>query len=160
MGPAFVVAAAVIWGSIGVAGRIAFRVGISPLEASFCRAAIAFVALLGWMLAMNRPALRVRIHDVGLFAAFGFVSIAVFFFAYLFAISQTTVATAAILLYTAPAFVILISAIVFQEPVTPTKAGALVLAFVGCALVVGAYRVESMRFSLSGVLAGLVSGFT
>ncbi|MDQ7844141.1 MAG: DMT family transporter, partial [Armatimonadota bacterium] len=103
-----IVAAAVLWGSLGVAGRVAFRNGVLPLEAAFLRAGIAFVAILAAVLATDPGLLRVRRQDLPLFGAFGLVSIAAFFFVYLYAISRTTVATAAILLYTAPAFVILL----------------------------------------------------
>ncbi len=160
LGTLLVIAAAVLWGSLGVAGRIAFRAGVAPLEAAFYRAAIGFTVLLCGMLVANRPALRIRIRDLGLFALFGLVSIAIFFFVYLFAISQISVATAAILLYTAPAFVVLLSAVVFHEPVTRAKGGAILLAFVGSILVVRGYRFQSVSLTLPGVVAGLLAGFT
>ncbi len=159
-GTAYVLAAATVWGSLGVVGRIAFRTGVTPLEAAFFRAAISFIVLLGWMLATNRSALRIRPRDLGLFALFGLISIAAFFFVYLFAISQTSVAIAAILLYTAPAFVVVLSAVLFHEPVTRVKAGAVLLALVGSVLVVRGYRFESRHFTLPGVLAGLGAGVT
>ncbi|MDR7451665.1 MAG: EamA family transporter [Armatimonadota bacterium] len=155
-----IVAAAVLWGSLGVAGRVAFRNGVLPLEAAFLRAGIAFVAILAAVLATDPGLLRVRRQDLPLFGAFGLVSIAAFFFVYLYAISRTTVATAAILLYTAPAFVILLSALFFHEPLTRTKLAAVVLAFAGCILVVRGYDPLSLRLNLPGVLAGLASGFT
>lgn len=149
-----------LWGSIGVAGRAAFRAGIAPLEAAFFRAAIAFVVLMVIVLSRNPRALHILPHDLSLFAGFGLVSIALFFFAYLYAINRTSVATAAILLYTAPAFVIALSAMLFGEPLTQTKIGALVLAFAGCILVVRGYDLQSLRLNLSGLLAGLGSGLT
>lgn len=160
IGVLFVLAAAGLWGSLGVAGRIAFRAGVVPLEAAFFRAAIAFVLLLCGMLVLNRPALKIRLRDLGLFALFGLVSIAIFFFVYLFAISQTTIATAAILLYTAPAFVVLLSAVIFHEPSTRVKGGAVLLAFVGSVLVVRGYQLQTLHLTLPGVVTGLLAGFT
>lgn len=160
VGSVLILCAAVLWGSLGIAGRIAFRAGIAPLEAAFFRAAGAFVVLLAGMLVGNRSALRVRGRDLMLFALFGLISVAIFFFAYLFAISQTSVATAAILLYTAPAFVILISALAFHEPLTRAKMGAVGLAMVGCVLVVRGYKLETLHLTGTGVLAGLLAGFT
>jgi len=155
-----ILAAAVLWGSIGIVGRAAFRHGVTPLEAAFFRACISFIIMAAFVLATDPGLLRVRRADLALFAAFGLVSIAVFFFVYLFAISHTTVATAAILLYTAPAFVIVLSALLFREPFTRKKAAAVALAFAGCALVVRGYDPLSLRLNLPGVLAGLASGFT
>ncbi len=143
-----------------MAGRFAFRAGVVPLEAAFYRAAISFVTLLLIVGAGNRRALKVRPADLALFAGFGLVSIALFFVLYLTAISKTSVATAAILLYTAPAFVIALSALVFREPLTRAKALALALAFAGCVLVVRGYDVAGLRVNLPGVLTGLGSGLT
>ncbi len=159
-GPPLILAAAILWGSIGIAGRFAFRAGVAPLEAAFYRAALSFVILLVLVGATNRRALRIRPSDLGLFAAFGLVSIAAFFVVYLEAISRTTVATAAILLYTAPAFVIALSALLFRESLTRPKTAAVGLAFAGCVLVGGGYDPASLRLNLPGVLAGLASGLT
>jgi len=155
-----ILAAAAIWGSIGVAGRIAFGAGIDPLETAFFRAAIAFLALTTAVAISHRPLLRVQRSDLWLFAAFGVVSIAAFFFVYLYAISRTSVATAAILLYTAPVWVIVLSRLLFHEPLTRSKILAVVLAFAGCVLVVRGYDPRSLHLNLPGVLAGLASGFT
>lgn len=155
-----ILAAAILWGSIGVAGRLAFRAGVAPLEAAFYRAAISFIVLLVFIAGTNRGALRIRSVDLPLFAGFGLVSIAAFFFVYLTAIERTSVATAAILLYTAPAFVVVLSSILFGELLTRTKIGTVLLAFTGCVLVVRGYDPGSLRLNLPGVLAGLGSGFT
>lgn len=155
-----ILAAAALWGSLGVVGRMAFRAGVTPLEAAFFRAALAFAAALILALITDRQALRIQRSDLSLFALYGLVSIAVFFFVYLFAISRTSVATAAILLYTAPAFVIIISAAAFRESITGMKAVAIALAFAGCVLVVRGYDPQSLRLNLPGVLAGLASGLT
>lgn len=139
---------------------MAFRAGVTPLEAAFFRAAFAFAVLLLLAVMTDRPVLSIRRSDLGLFALYGLVSIAAFFFLYLFAISRTSVATAAILLYTAPAFVIIISVGAFREPVTGMKAVAVALAFTGCVLVVRGYDPRSLRLNLPGALAGLASGLT
>jgi DME family drug/metabolite transporter len=158
-GPALVAAAAVLWGSLGIAGRVAFAAGVQPLEAAFYRAAMAFAVLLG-LTARTQPwGLRVRAADLPLFAVYGSVSVAAFFFVYLYAIRETSVATAAMLLYTAPAFVVLLSALVFKERLTARRGVAVVTACAGCALVVGAGP-QSLRVSLPGALAGLAAGLT
>jgi drug/metabolite transporter (DMT)-like permease len=158
-GIVLILAAAVLWGSLGIAGRVAFRTGVSPLEAAFYRA-ISFVALLLILGLTDRRALKVRRADLVLFSGFGLVSIALFFVLYLVAISKTSVATAAVLLYTAPAFVIVLSALLFDEPLTKSKAAAVMLAFAGCVLVVHGYEPARLKLNLAGVLAGLGSGLT
>jgi DME family drug/metabolite transporter len=157
-GGLLILAAALLWSSIGVAGRFAFRAGVAPLEAAFYRAAISFAGLLVLLGATNRRALRIRPGDLGLFAAFGLLGVAAFFVVYMIAINASTVATAAILLYTAPAFVIVLSALLFGETLTTPKAIAVACAFIGCVLVGRGYDLSSLRLNLPGVLAGLASG--
>jgi DME family drug/metabolite transporter len=155
-----VAAAALLWGSLGVAGRFAFEAGLTPLAVAFYRAAIAFLAVAAWTVLATPAALRIRRADLWLFALFGFISIAVFFFVYLYAVSKTTVATAAILLYTAPAWVLILSRLLFREPLTRPKLWAVMLAFLGCLLVVRGYDLAALRLTLSGVAAGLAAGLT
>jgi len=71
---------------------------------------------------------------------------------------QTNLAVAALLLYTAPIFVMLLSLVCFGERFTRSKGIALVLTFTGCACVTGAL-VSGLTLSTSGLLYGLGSGF-
>ena len=84
-GGGLILAAALLWSSLGVAGRFAFRAGVVPLEAAFYRAAISFACLLLLLAATNRRALRIRPRDLGLFAAFGLLGVAAFFVVYMIA---------------------------------------------------------------------------
>jgi len=133
---------------------------VAPLEAAFYRAAISWLVLVPILAATNPHALKIRPPDLSLFAPFGLISIALFFVVYLTAISKTSVATAAILLYTAHAFVIILSALLLGEPLARSKGAAVVLAFAGCVLVVRGYDLAGLRLNLPGVAAGLGSGLT
>ncbi len=160
VGYGLVVAAAVLWGSIGIAVRLISAAGIGVLEASTWRAGLAFAGALLASILTHRGRLRVAFRDVLLFAVYGFVSIALFFLAYFTAIQLTTLATAAILLYTAPLWVTILSAVLFGEDLSSRKLVALAAALVGCALVVRAYDPMALQLNLPGVLAGLASGLT
>lgn len=155
-----VAAAAVLWGTLGLALRRLFAAGLTPLDAAAWRAAGAFVLLLAYSLLRNRPALRVARRDLPLLAAFGAISIAGFMTVYFTAIALTTVATAAVLLYTAPAWVVVLARLVFGEAITPVKLAAVVFTFAGCVLVVGAIGPGAVRLSGAGLLAGLGAGLT
>ncbi len=78
---------------------------------------------------------------------------------YFTAIALTTVAAAAVLLYTAPAWVVLLARPFFGEPITRMKAGAVALVFAGCVLVAG-LGPSAARLSPVGALAGLGAGLT
>ena len=71
---------------------------------------------------------------------------------------ETSSAVAAILLYLAPIFVMLMSLYFFGERLTVQKCVAGVLALVGCGLVSGI--ASGFTFNLQGVLFGLLSGFS
>jgi DME family drug/metabolite transporter len=159
-GYAQVAAAAVLWGTIGLAARSIFAAGLTPLQAAAWRATGAFVLLLVLSLALNPSALRVERRDIPLLAAYAAVSVAGFMTIYFTAIGLTTVATAAVLLYTAPAWVVLMARALFGEPMTPMKTATVGLTFAGCALVVGAIGPGAVRLTPAGLLAGLGAGLT
>ncbi|MDR7418191.1 MAG: EamA family transporter [Armatimonadota bacterium] len=159
-GYAQVAAAACLWGTIGLAARRAFAAGLTPLNGATWRAAGAFALLLVFCLVADRHALRVRRGDLPLLGAYGAVSVAGFMTVYFAAINLTTVATAAVLLYTAPAWVVVLARAVFGEPVTPMKASAVMLTFAGCVLVIGAVGSGAVRLAPAGLLTGLGAGLT
>jgi drug/metabolite transporter (DMT)-like permease len=159
-GYAWVLAAAVLWGSLGIAVRFVTAAGVGVYEASVWRAGLAFLGSLAASGLRHRPHLAAGAADLALFAGYGLVSIALFFLAYFTAIQRTTVATAAVLLYTAPAWVTVLGAVLLGERLSRSKLATLALAFGGCTLVVRAYDPSALRADLAGVLAGLASGLT
>jgi drug/metabolite transporter (DMT)-like permease len=156
----FVGTAAALWGTIGIAARPILASGMTALDAATWRAAGAFVLLLAYALIVRRRALRVARSDLWLFASYGVVSVAGFMTVYFVAIQLTTVATAVVLLYTAPAWVVLMARMFFAEPIGPSKATAVVLVFLGCVLVVGGFGAGAVRLSPAGLVAGLAAGIT
>ena len=149
-----------MWGTIGLAARSLFAAGLTPLEAAVWRAAAAFALLFVFTLATHRPALRVARRDLPLFAAYGAISVAGYMTVYFAAIRATTVATAAVLLYTAPAWVVILARLFLSERMTPMKYAAVALACAGCALVVGVFGPDTMRVTPAGLAAGLGAGLT
>jgi drug/metabolite transporter (DMT)-like permease len=164
-----VAAAAFLWGTIGLAARALFAAGLTPLQAAVWRALGAFTLLFAYSLVANRRALAITLHDLPLFAAYGAVSVAGFMTVYFVAIELTTVATAAVLLYTAPVWVVVLARLIFHEPMTKMKAVAVGFAFLGCAMVIGVMGLDSPvaatgsaagRLTPEGLLAGLGAGLT
>lgn len=152
--------AAALWGSIGVAVTVASRHGLSAVDTSLWRAGGAFLALFLGVLVLRPQALRVRSRDLPLFAAYGLLGVAVFMTIYFTAVRLSSVATAAMLLYTAPAWVTVLARIFFAEPLGRRKAVAVLLTVAGSALVVRAYDPAALHLNLAGVAAGLAAGFT
>jgi len=154
-----VVAAAVLWGTLGAVFKILGACGASPVAIGFWRALLAGVVLAGTTL-LRRGSLRVARADAGLFIAYGFVSVAVFYAMYPLAVHLSTVAVAAVLLYTAPAWVALMAAAFLGERLTARRVGAIAVTFGGCALVAQVHDPSLLRGNVLGVAAGLASGLT
>lgn len=78
---------------------------------------------------------------------------------YAIAVNTVGVATSAILVYTAPVFVCIMSAILFKESITSIKIVALILNISGCTLVVTNGNFSVLSFAITGVVMGVLSGF-
>lgn len=152
--------AAALWGSIGVIGKGLFQQGLDPLTVSTARAGFTFLAMVALAAGYNRRLLVVEKRDMGFFVLYGLVSVAVYNFAYLSAIQKTTVATAVVLLYTAPAFVAVFSYYFLGEAFTGAKAACLLFTLAGCFLVVKGYDAGALRLNGPGIAAGLGAGLT
>jgi DME family drug/metabolite transporter len=150
--------AAALWGSLGVVSRAVLEAGVSPLELSFWRASLAGALFAAH--ALSRRKVRVARGDVGALVAFAIVGVAVFYLAYLFAVQSGGAALAAILLYTAPAWVAIASALWLGERMTGWKLGALVITLLGVALVAaGAPQAAGgLRVGPAALGWGLLSG--
>lgn len=152
--------AACLWAMLGLFYNRLAAYGLSYLTIVFCRAAVASVTLflvLGW----RRPEwLRLQRRDWPLFLVFGLVGVAAFFVVYIRAIGLVGMGVAAVLMYTAPAWVTLLSALFLKERISGVKVGALLLAVGGCALVGRVYDLAGARLNLPGILAGLGAGLT
>lgn len=133
MGYLCIVAAAVLWGTLGPVARFAFRDGIDPLELAFWRAVIGGAAFAAHAIVRRR--LRIARRDVPALVAFALVGVTVFYWSYLQAVRTGGAALAAILLYTAPAWVAVAGALWLGERLTTRKLAALVLTLAGVALV-------------------------
>ena len=133
LGYAYIAAAALLWGTIGPAARFALRDGIEPLEISFWRAAIG--GLLFALHAASRGRLRVAPRDLPAVGGFALLGVTIFYWSYFRAVESGGAALAAILLYTAPAWVAVAAALWLGERLTARKALAVGLTLVGIALV-------------------------
>lgn len=154
---AAVVAAASLWGLMGIFVRRFSAAGVGSLETTEIRILMG-LALTGlYLLAFHREKLRVRIRDLWCFLGTGIVSLLLFSWCYFQTMNLTSLAVAGVLLYTAPVFVTLLSVLLFRERMTAPKVLALCMAVAGCALVSGIGTGEAL--SPAGVALGLCSGF-
>ncbi len=153
---AMILTAAVLWGTIGWFYEQFKSLGFSSPQVVFLRVLCAAVCMTVYMLLTDRSVFRVRVKDMWLFFGSGVVSLAFFNVCYFKAMDRMDLSVAATLLYTAPVFVMILSAILFKESITARKILALVLTVIGCIFVTGALFGSSC--SGIGFLYGLGSG--
>ena len=153
--PYFVLAAGTLWGIMGIFVRTLSGYGFSSVQIAAAR--IVFGALLFLIITavINPAQLKIRRKDAGLFLGMGIFSLLLFTVCYFTTISMASLSVAAILLYTSPIWVMLMSLICFREPVTRRKALAAAMAFGGCVLVSGIG--SGSRITPMVLLTGLLS---
>lgn len=154
---AAVLLAGALWGTMGIFVRTLSAAGYSSMEIVAVRIWVTLISLGVYLLIGNRRKLKVRLKDLWCFFGAGIFSILFFSYCYFTTIQLTSLSVACILLYTAPAFVMVLSLFLFRETITLQKLMALVLAFAGCVMVTGLGAGISLNWQ--GVLLGLGSGF-
>lgn len=155
-----VIASAVLWGLYGTFVTVLSSMGLSGNALVFLRMFATCVPVGILIGATDRSAFRVRPSDVPLFIANGLLSLLFFTSCYTAAIKVTKIATAAALLYTAPAIVMVLSAVLFGERMTARKVLCCLLAVVGCAFASGIGGVLFAGGGATGLItpAGLLLG--
>jgi DME family drug/metabolite transporter len=152
-----VVLAATIWGASGVLAKYVMGQAVSPMSLSEIRITVAATTLLCVLLVKNRQLLRIRWRDLPYMFALGVIGVAGVSYTYYCAISRTNVATAVLLQYTAPAFIMLFAVLFQGETLSTRKLLSLCLAFSGCFLVVGGYNLSIFVTNKAGIIAALLS---
>jgi drug/metabolite transporter (DMT)-like permease len=152
MGVALVIGSACCFGTLGVFGKLAYRLGLTTPQLLSYRFALA--ALLLWLVVVvARQPLPPRRSLIGLaiMGGAGYVGQSASYFS---ALHFIPVSTTALLLYTFPVAVTLLATLLFGEPLGWTKIGAVVLAFLGTMLVVEAQLKAAPPI---GIVLGLTS---
>ena len=151
-----ILAAASGWGVIGAFSRPLSAAGLSAIQITMIRSIITAAGMGMYLFFKDRSLLRVKAEDFWIFLGTGLISIVFFNVCYFVTIQQTTLSAASVLLYTAPCFVMLMSALFFREKITAQKLAALALAFAGCILVSG---FAGGGIGVPAMLTGIGSGF-
>lgn len=150
--------AAALWGIIGLWNRNLMAGGLSPYSIVAVRNIGGFLALTVFCALFDRSVFRVERQHLKYFFGTGVISILLFTVCYFSCQKICSLAVASILLYTAPAIVVILSAILWKTPITRRKLLALALTLVGCACVTGIFS-GGWEVTVTGILLGLGAGF-
>lgn len=147
------------WGIIGIFTRSMSAYGLSSVQITASRCFVVAVSLIIYLVLKDRKKFVIDFKDLWYFAGTGIISIIFFNVFYFITINQTPLSLASILLYTAPCFVMIMSAIFFKEKITKQKLIALCLAFSGCVFTTGIISNNEISISGMGIATGVASGF-
>ncbi|MFW5975691.1 MAG: DMT family transporter [Alkalispirochaetaceae bacterium] len=167
-GVALIILAAALWGALGVVARVAFAEGLEPLEVAVWRASIGWVFFAVHAAVRREP--RIARRDIPQLFVFAIVSVSGFFGSYQLAIRFGGAARAAVLLYTAPAWVAILAAVFLKERVVLRTVFSIAISITGVAMISlsgggssahgTAGLVSSPGSEGLGILFGLVAGLT
>lgn len=153
-----VLIAGVSWGLIGVFTKAIDRLGFTEMQMLFIKGVLATAVL--FIITFVKDKKQLKLQDwkhLRYFVGTGIISFTFFSWAYMKAVNLTSLGVAAVLLYTAPTFVMLFSILLFGEKMTKTKGIVLLMTFVGCVLVTGLLE-GGAAFTWQGIAIGLASG--
>ncbi|MDY0324185.1 MAG: EamA family transporter [Candidatus Carbobacillus sp.] len=164
-----IISAGILWGTIGLYVRELRAFGFSSLDIVTLRAMSTLFWLLLFIIFIQRRRPVVPRWSWPYFLGTGLFSMALFNWAYFQAMHLVTLSIAAALLYTGPAFVVLMARVFLREPLTRLKWVAVFLTMLGTVLVsdVRGSVLNHMLLSTSiqssdvfwGLFFGLLSGF-
>ena len=155
IGVVLIIIAACFWGSMGIFVRKLESFDFSSIQIVSVRVTIAAVIFCIVLFFKDRSGFKISLRDIPLFLGLGIGSILFFTVCYFSAISIMSLSTAAILLYTSPIWIMLMSMLFFHEKLDRKKLIALILSFAGCILVSG---ISGAGVTMTGLLLGLGSG--
>jgi len=160
-----------LWGIAATLGRAAFTGRllpkgealhpIDPLILSQSRVGFSFLVLFAAMLVLRGwRQIKLPVRDLGQMFLLGIFGVAASNYFYYLAIQRTNVATAIILQYTAPVWVLLYSVARGVQKATAFRVLAVGLAMAGITLVIGVFSGGGLRLDTVGVTAALLAAFS
>lgn len=154
----FVLIAASLWGTAGIFVRALNSANVYGMQIVLGRAFFSAVILGAIILVKDKKLFKIALKDIWLFACGGIFSIVLFNYSYYTTMSLTSLSVAAVLLYTAPFFVVIISLFLFGEKLRINTVVACIIAFLGCCMVSGLFD-SAHRLGGKALVFGLLTGF-
>lgn len=155
-----IILATFMWGAMGIFVRGLSALGISRMQISLLRVLTAAISMIPIVLWRYKQLPHVHLRDLWCFVGTGVISLTFYNLCYFTSMQHMTLSMAAVLTYTSPAFVIILSAFLFQEKITHRRFWALILVFAGCAMVTGVVGDGAKHITFIGILYGLGAGLS
>ena len=130
-------AAASLWGFIGLFSYILMFYGFSPVQVIAVRTIAGALFMTAFLIVRSPALLKINLRDIWMFIGTGIISVVLFNLFYLTTFTLSSLSVAVMLLYTAPVFVMLLSLLLFKERLTFSKILALCSTISGCLFLSG-----------------------
>jgi len=153
----YVLIAGIMWGLIGIFVRNLAAYNLPSMCIVFIRSLAGMILMAAFLCIYDRSLFRIKLKDVWCFIGTGIFSLTFFNVCYFTTMSITSLSVAAILLYTAPSFVMIMSYFIFKEAFSVRKIIAVIMAFFGCVLVTGVIG-SGDNVPAFGILTGVGAG--
>lgn len=153
----YVILGAACWGFMGLFNRMLAAANATMGDRLVIRNTGALVLMTVVFLCVNRKVFRIDPRHLPIFLGSGALSIVGLSWVYFSCQMLCSLAVAGVLLYLAPSFVVLASAVLWKEKLTPRRGLSVLLALLGCALVSGIVGGD-LTVSVKGLLFGIASG--
>jgi DME family drug/metabolite transporter len=160
LGALLCIGAAALWATFGIFAKFGYDAGFTPVELASVRAAVAFV-VIALFATVRRHNVRLPLRAFPFFIAYGVLGFALFELIFFETLERTSVSVAVALLYTAPAFVVILSSLFWREHVGRFRVLSLMLLLIGVVLVTGAAGAVvrgTVPLGAAALLLGLGSG--
>ena len=149
-----VILSAACFGTLAIFTNLAYAEGARPLPMLTWRFAIVTALMAVYQLSRDRTKLVSGARDMKAYALMSFTGYGAASICYFYALKFASASVVAVLLYTYPAMVAVLSRLMYREPLSKNRLLAIALTFAGCALVVGLLT-SHVSVTLPGVLLGL-----
>jgi drug/metabolite transporter (DMT)-like permease len=154
VGTFYILASALCFGSMAIFARMAYASGVDIPTLLLLRFSIASVLM--WGLLFLRGTRLPRGRGLAMLVAMGAAGYAGQAFSYFTALNYASAGLVALLLYTYPALVALLSRLVFQHPFTRVQIAALAIALAGTVFIIGRAGDGRPLGIFFGLLAALI----
>lgn len=153
--------AVLFWGGSAPLGKFLIVTRFDTLIIVQTRTSLAFVLLFLFFLLMDRSVFRIELRDIWKFAMLGVIGVAITNYTYYFTVKEASVATAILVQYTAPVWIVLYSVLILKEDrLDRVTIVSLVIALVGCYFAVTSGSMQSINLKGWAIITGPLSAFT
>ena len=146
--------AGAMFASSGIFVRTLTQNNIDAITLLFLRFSIAVLAFLIAIILTDKNLVKINLKDLSVFIITA-ISMLGLNICYNQSMNSVPLSLAAVLLSTAPVFVIFLAYFLFREKITLIKISAMFLALIGCILTTGLLEENLSNISLIGIIGGI-----